>query len=235
MLREDFLLFVPVISVIIVKIWPQNLNTLKNIGINSNYLFGQGYDGAAAMSGNFKGIQAVIKETHHTAIYVHYSAHSLNLALAHSSNIHHIRNCIGTIKSVGNFIKNATIRTELLKNNIKYFFPQTKWTKLTSTYENRWIENHDGVFRVLEIYKPNVVTLEKLKFYDNITFCFSIAIPFYDDFISKLKDKFSKHNHFIFFIFIITKKVCRCYSIKVRFQFILRFFNSQLLCSELRS
>jgi len=55
------------------------------------------------MSGNFKGVQVVIREVHPTALYVHSRAHFLNLALAHSSYTHHIRNCIGIIKSMENF------------------------------------------------------------------------------------------------------------------------------------
>lgn len=167
-LKEDFLQFVPVSSTTGQNLATVILVTLKNLGITCDYLLGQGYDGAAAMSGNFKGVQSVIREVHPAALYVHCSAHSLNLALAHSSNIHHIRNCIGTIKSVGNFIKISAKRTELLKNKIKEFLPQTKWTKLTSMCETRWVENHDGMLRFSEIYKPIVATLEELQLFVDI-------------------------------------------------------------------
>ncbi|KAL4120679.1 hypothetical protein QTP88_013327 [Uroleucon formosanum] len=167
-LKEDFLQFVPVKSTTGQNLATVILVTLKNLGIKCDYLLGQGYDGAAAMSGNFKGVQSVIREVHPAALYVHCSAHSLNLALAHSSNIHHIQNCIGTIKSVGNFIKISAKRTELLKNKIKEFLPQTKWTKLTSMCETRWVENHDGMLRFSEIYKPIVATLEELQLFVDI-------------------------------------------------------------------
>jgi len=167
-LKEDFLQFVPVNSTTGQNLATVILATLKNLGIKCDYLLGQGYDGAAAMSGNFKGVQSVIREVHPAALYVHCSAHSLNLALAHSSNIHHIRNCIGTIKSVGNFIKISAKRTELLKNKIKEFLPETKWTKLTSMCETRWVENHDGMLRFSEIYKPIVATLEELQLFVDI-------------------------------------------------------------------
>lgn len=167
-MKEDFLQFVPVHSTTGQNLATVILDTLKNLGINSDYLLGQGYDGAAAMSGNFKGVQSIIRKTHPAAIYVHCSAHSLNLALAHSSNIHHIRNCIGTIKAVGNFIKISATRTELLKIKIKEFLPQTKWTKLTSMCETRWVENHDGMLRFSEIFKPIVITLEELQLFTDI-------------------------------------------------------------------
>uniref|UniRef100_A0A2S2PP03 Repressor of the inhibitor of the protein kinase n=2 Tax=Schizaphis graminum TaxID=13262 RepID=A0A2S2PP03_SCHGA len=109
-------------------------------------MLGQGY-------GNFKGVQSVIREKHLAALYVHCNVHSLNLALANSSNIHYIHNCIGTIKSVGNFINILARQTELLKNKIKEFIPETKWTKLTSLCETRWVENHNGMIRFFDIYK----------------------------------------------------------------------------------
>ncbi|XP_025420070.1 zinc finger MYM-type protein 1-like [Sipha flava] len=177
-LKEDFLQFVPVNSTTGQNLATVILVTLKNLGIKCDYLLGQGYDGAAAMSGNFKGVQSVIREVHPAALYVHCSAHSLNLALAHSSNIHHIRNCIGTIKSVGNFIKISAKRIELLKNKIKEFLPETKWTKLTSMCETRWVENHDGMLRFSEIYKPIVTTLEELQIFVDIETS-SKALQFY--------------------------------------------------------
>jgi len=106
LLKEDFLQFIPVYSTTGQNLATVILENLNRLGVNSQYMLGQGYDGAASMSGDFKGVQTMIREKHPSAFYVHYcSTHSLNLALAHSSNIHYIRNCIGTIKSMGNFNK----------------------------------------------------------------------------------------------------------------------------------
>ena len=99
---------------------------------------------------------------------MHCSAHSLNLALSHACSVQHIRNCIGTIKSVGNFIKGSAMRTEVLKKYIKEQFPESKWTKLTSMCETRWVENHDGLIRFTEIYKAIVNTLEELQLVHDI-------------------------------------------------------------------
>lgn len=347
-LKEDFLQFVPVSSTDGQSLAKVILGTLKNLGITCDYLLGQGYDGAAAMSGNFKGVQAVIREVHPAALYVHCSAHSLNLALAHSSNIHHIRNCIGIIKSVGNFIKISAKRTELLKNKIKEFLPQTKWTKLTSMCETRWVENHDGMLRFSEIYKPIVATLEELQLFIDIEtsskalqlykcvttsgfiismitatklfsitlplckvlqsvkcdlseavehvetvlsevkdmrknidenfkeifikseqlfisvndeekikiprlvghsknkinvdtkipedyFRISIAIPFYDDFISQLKERFSKHKTILSSLYLLIPKMCAKFSIlEPNFSLYSNFINADSLLSEIK-
>ncbi|KAE9522168.1 hypothetical protein AGLY_017428, partial [Aphis glycines] len=168
-LKEDFLQFIPVYSTTGQNLATVILENLKRLGVNSRYMLGQGYYGAASMSGNFKGVQSVICEKHLAALFIHCSARSLNLVLAHSSNIHYIRNCIGPIKSVGNFIKISAKRTELLKIKLKNLFPK-KWTKLTSMCETRWVENHDGIIRFFDIYKPIVDTLDKFQlFHDTET------------------------------------------------------------------
>ena len=61
------------------------------------FLRGQGYDGAAAMSGKYNGVRAHINQSHPLAIYVHCAAHSFNLAVSKSCSIQSIRNCIGTV------------------------------------------------------------------------------------------------------------------------------------------
>lgn len=58
LLVENFLQFVPVISTRGEDLANTILNTLESLGLNLGYLRGQGYDGAAAMSGAFNGVQA---------------------------------------------------------------------------------------------------------------------------------------------------------------------------------
>lgn len=54
---------------------------LSACGINCNYLYGRRYDSAMNMVGQFKGVQSTIKAKFSKALYVHYTAHSLNLAV----------------------------------------------------------------------------------------------------------------------------------------------------------
>ncbi|XP_030749711.1 zinc finger MYM-type protein 1-like [Sitophilus oryzae] len=162
-MREDFLQFVQVHSTTGNDLATVMLECLEELKIDCTYLVGQGYDGAAAMSGSFKGVQAIIREKHPAALYVHCSAHSLNLALAHCCNVQSVRNCIGTIKSVAIFIKMSAKRTDILQNKIKEHAPDNKWKKLTTMCETRWVENHDGLIRFTEIFKPLVETLEELQ------------------------------------------------------------------------
>lgn len=74
------------------------LETLSKFGLDLGKMRGQGYDGAAAMRGQFRGVQACIKEKLPLALYTHCSSHTLNLCLSDASNIPSIRNCMGVIK-----------------------------------------------------------------------------------------------------------------------------------------
>lgn len=59
-LREDFLIFVPVNDVTGKGLSFTLLETCKHLKMNLNFLVGQGYDGAAAMSGEFQGCAAKV-------------------------------------------------------------------------------------------------------------------------------------------------------------------------------
>ncbi|KAJ8895750.1 hypothetical protein PR048_001088 [Dryococelus australis] len=56
----------------------------KKMGLDVNKMRGQGYDGTDSMpEGEFRGVQAYVKEKVHSALHTHYcSAHSLNIMLA---------------------------------------------------------------------------------------------------------------------------------------------------------
>ena len=56
------------------------------------------------MSGQFLGVQAVVKEEFPKAVYVHCSSRALNLALCLSCDVQSVRNCIGTVNCNSNFL-----------------------------------------------------------------------------------------------------------------------------------
>lgn len=57
-----------------------------------------GYDGACAMSGQFKGVQSEIRRIYPKAIYVHCASHSLNLTLSKSCQVNGLLFCIGVMQ-----------------------------------------------------------------------------------------------------------------------------------------
>lgn len=71
--------------------------TLEKEGVVIDRMRGQGYDGAADMSGKFRGVQALVGERVSIATYVHCKAHQLNLALIHSSKEPRVRNMMATV------------------------------------------------------------------------------------------------------------------------------------------
>ena len=61
---------------------------------------GQGYDGAANMSGETSGLQARVKAVSPRAAYVHCASHCLNLVIMTSSKLQPIRNMTDKLKAV---------------------------------------------------------------------------------------------------------------------------------------
>nr|CAD7445619.1 unnamed protein product [Timema bartmani] len=54
---------------------------LVKIGVRTNRMRGQAYDGASNMSGKFNGVRAIFKEEEPRALYTHFHAHLLDLAV----------------------------------------------------------------------------------------------------------------------------------------------------------
>ncbi|GBM52532.1 hypothetical protein AVEN_230563-1 [Araneus ventricosus] len=69
-IREDFLTFVPVYDVTGACLANTVLETLPILGLDLKKMRGQGYNGAATMRGQFRGIQASIKEKLHIVLHI---------------------------------------------------------------------------------------------------------------------------------------------------------------------
>jgi len=120
------------------------LKNLSQIGIDVSKMRGQGYDGAAAMSGRLNGAQVHIREVIPTALYVHCAAHSLNLTVSNSCSLSSIRNCMGTIASVYN-IFNTPKRQNVLRKAIVEVLPASGSQKLVQVCATRWVDRHESV------------------------------------------------------------------------------------------
>lgn len=165
-LHEDFLQFVPTTDASgkgLSRLIPDNH---KEFGIDTKYLRGQGYDGAAAMAGKYNGVQAYVKKEHPLALYVHCSAHSLNLAVSVSCNVFQIRNCMGTIGKLRDFFvfpKRKSVLSkaiEMSENNISK-------KSLKRNCETRWIERYHSVSDFLELFECVEEALEEICEWDH--------------------------------------------------------------------
>lgn len=114
--KEQFLKFVPVMDLCGSALASIIIKELTEMKIEVQYLRGQGYDGAASMSGRFNGVQSCIKKEYKTAIYVHCSSHSLNLAVSYACGLQGIRNTMGTIEKVFVFLNTPKRQAEFSKH-----------------------------------------------------------------------------------------------------------------------
>lgn len=161
-IHEDFLQFVPAESLTGESLSNLIINSLEKFGLDLDNLVGQGYDGASNMSGQFNGVQAIIRRNYPKAIYVHCAAHSLNLAISKSCEIPQIRNCLNTIEKLYDFFNTPKRQNVLLKkidesdNN-----PSSKTLKrLCAT---RWTSKYEAVQDFLELFGYVAESLDEIS------------------------------------------------------------------------
>jgi len=136
---------------------------LNGCGIECDYLYGQGYDGASNMAGKFNGVQAVIRATHPKALYVHCAAHSFNLAVCTSSNIQSVRNCLGIVERLYVFF-NTPKRKNALINEIEKSdsIPNSNARTLKRQCATRWVQKYESLNDFVELLLFVVKTLETI-------------------------------------------------------------------------
>lgn len=162
-IREDFLTFVPVHDVTGLGLATVLQNTLKELGLDLDKLRGQGYDKAATMSGNFRGVQAILKKTYPKALYIQCVSHSLNLCLSNATKTQAIRNSFSIISDCCAFFHSSAKRTTILKNKIKEILPNAQSFKLNSLCETWCILRHEAVILFKEFLEPIVAALEQIE------------------------------------------------------------------------
>ena len=147
-LREEFLGFVGVTSTTGENIAEIILSTLESWGLNVNLLCGQGYDGASNMSGKFRGVQAVVRSSVLSAVYLHCRAHSLNLAVVHSCSNSHVRNMFGTVQKVAVFFGESAKCYDIFKEIDKRNSTVPGPTKLQKLCDTRWSSRYDALHTI---------------------------------------------------------------------------------------
>ena len=141
---------------------------LQRFGIDISKMRGQGYDGAAAMSGRLHGVQAYVREVITTAVYVHCAAHSLNLVIWRLCSVQAVRNCIGIIGAVCKFF-NTPKRQAVFERAIENCTQNnpSRRNRLVQMSATRWIERHDSVIVFLQLYHPVIAALEEVSFWQD--------------------------------------------------------------------
>ena len=139
-IHEDFIAFVSVTDLSGKGLAKTIMDELEKLGIDKKYLVGQGYDGASAMSGQFKGVQTEIKEICPNATYVHCSSHCLNLSISKASNVQAIRNCVGNVSGTITSINSSAKRLSRFIAKIEETIPGSQRKRLLRLFETRWTE-----------------------------------------------------------------------------------------------
>ena len=113
---EEFLGFTPLKKMDAETIAETIIDQCNKYGLNLNKLRGQGYDGCSTMAGKENGVQVRIRSDYPLAVFVHCSAHRLNLVVNDLNAVVDVRNTIGTVKAIIKFFGESPKRRPLVPN-----------------------------------------------------------------------------------------------------------------------
>ena len=100
-IREEFLNFIYMNSgVRREELKSKLLETFRDASIDISYCRGQGYDGAANMSGVRCRCGSLITAEYPLGIYMHCTCHKLNLVIQKTCSVQMVRNIMDTIKQL---------------------------------------------------------------------------------------------------------------------------------------
>ena len=119
-------------------------NSIQEKGLDIKNCRGQGYDGAAVMSGKYSGLQKKIQDVAPHAYYVHCASHNLNLVLKDAmEGVSETRQFYDTIESVYTFFGHSIVRWQKLQNIHDRSSSNSTLKVLNPT---RWSGRYDAVY-----------------------------------------------------------------------------------------
>ena len=143
------------------------IDFLAEMNLDIQNLRAQCYDGAANMSGKYNGVQARILQVTPEASYVHCKAHSLNLALIHSSKKMCVRNMMSTVQEVAVLFDYSAKRlkafSDELAENDAVQDQMDRRTKLRTLCETRWSSRADSLYTFRTAFPVVVAALQSLE------------------------------------------------------------------------
>ena len=92
------------------------ISNIREAGLDIQNIRGQGYDGAANMSGCHRGVKTRIQQIVPGAVYTHCKAHNLNLAIIHDSKDALVRNMFGVVQQITFHFNYSAKRQRNFKN-----------------------------------------------------------------------------------------------------------------------
>jgi hypothetical protein len=157
-INESFLSFHAVADQSSKALAAEIVGCIESHGLDLSRLRGQGYDGAANMSGVYSGVQARLKEIQPLAIYVHCMAHNLNLALNDScKGVPNIENFYDTLEKLYNFFRSVRRRGML-----QQAAESNRKVALKRVLTTRWSSRNDALQSLRYSYGTVMIVLTKL-------------------------------------------------------------------------
>ena len=135
------------------------LGTLRDYDISIDNCVGQCYDGASVMSGQSKGVQTRIRTEAPKALYIHCTAHKLNLALV--DTVKHIQTAgdfFALLESVYIFMSSSKAH-EIFITQQKKLNPNKPPQELKRLSDTRWSCRHSSFSAVKATFSSIVGTL----------------------------------------------------------------------------
>lgn len=127
------------------------LEVIEPLQLDPWLCVGFSFDGAAVMSGNKGGVQAILKETFPRAVYVHCNSHRLNLVLATvSKSSVHVSTFFETLNSLHSFMTGSSRHARFLEMQ-KELNPTRQPLELERSTDVRWSSKSGSVKKVLTL------------------------------------------------------------------------------------
>uniref|UniRef100_A0A1Y1MVW0 DUF4371 domain-containing protein n=1 Tax=Photinus pyralis TaxID=7054 RepID=A0A1Y1MVW0_PHOPY len=137
----------------------QLLSFFEKNNLSVEKLRAQGYDGAANMSGIYNGLQAKILEKQPNALYVHCTAHNLNLVINDSIKIsRELHNFYDTVECLYAFFAHSIKRWAMLMETF-----ESKKHTMKRLCPTRWSSRYDSLHSMRFHYREILQVLTKLS------------------------------------------------------------------------
>lgn len=131
---EEFLEYVPVQELNAKAISKTIIRFLQDGNFDLNKLVSQGYDGCAAMAGRISGVQKIINDKYHSALFFHCASHMLNVVMNYLNTVNEVRNTAEATRDIINFLER--IRCDGIKFQIYLHFVMAKYKSIIKFSEN---------------------------------------------------------------------------------------------------
>ena len=111
---------------------------MKQIGVNIHNLVGQGYDGAAVMSGKCAGVQEKIRTIVPQALYVHCFAHRLNLVIVQAvKSVVPVADFFAALQLCYNILSGSNVHSRWIAFQ-KDMYPNEQPVEFKTMSDTRW-------------------------------------------------------------------------------------------------